>query len=194
MVTPTLDVLQTSRPFARTDSAREHTAVWELNCDQPERGLANPNSCVAKKRHPPNSGSRTVCVVDDDVVILMSMKRLLEGDGFEVRAFTSGDELLHYLEHNPVPVAILDIWMAGMTGMELMAHLCARSPQTHFIFVTGHEDDAAAATVKPAGPFGFFIKPFDDSEFLTAVHRAADDPLTVEVTEQRHTQTLALLV
>jgi len=81
------------------------------------------------------------------------------------------------MEENSVPLAILDIWMQEMTGMELLAHLCARSPQTHVIFITGHEDDAAEATVMQAGAFAFFIKPLDDAKFLAVVHRALGDPL-----------------
>ncbi|MFL6530802.1 MAG: response regulator, partial [Chthoniobacterales bacterium] len=71
-----------------------------------------------------------------------------------------------------VPVAVLDIWMESMTGMELLAHLCARSPETRVIFITGHEDSAAEATVMSAGAFAFFIKPFDEERFLGAVRRA----------------------
>lgn len=56
--------------------------------------------------------------------------------------------------------------MESMTGMELLAHLCARSPQTRVIFITGHEDAAAEATVKSAGAFAFFIKPFDEGSML----------------------------
>ncbi len=45
------------------------------------------------------------------------------------------------------------------------------------IFITGHEDDAAQATVMQAGAFAFFIKPLDDIKFLASVHRALGDPL-----------------
>ena len=46
--------------------------------------------------------------------------------------------------------------MENMTGMELLAHLCARSPETRAIFITGHEDHAAEALVMAAGAFAFF--------------------------------------
>jgi FixJ family two-component response regulator len=59
-----------------------------------------------------------------------------------------------------------------MTGMELLAHLCARSPSTRIIFITAHEDHAAEATVMQAGAFAFFIKPFDNIAFLAAVRVA----------------------
>ena len=62
--------------------------------------------------------------------------------------------------------------MENMTGMELLAHLCARSPKTRVIFITAHEDPAAEATVRQAGAFAFFIKPFDNKRFLAAVRDA----------------------
>ena len=62
--------------------------------------------------------------------------------------------------------------MDTMTGMELLAHLCARSPNTRCIFITGREDHAAEITVMQAGAFAFFVKPFDNKRFLQAVQEA----------------------
>lgn len=118
-----------------------------------------------------------VCLVDDDPSVRRSVSRLLQSDGFEVRAFSEPYFLLDYLSNNPVEVAVLDIWMERMTGMELLAHLCAKSPQTRVIFITGYEDPAARTTVTAAGAFAFFIKPFDDAEFLNAVRRAFNHPV-----------------
>lgn len=117
-----------------------------------------------------------VCLVDDDVSVRKSLSRLLESADFEVHAFSDPESFLKHLATNSVPLAILDIWMERMTGMELLAHLCARSPQTRIIFVTGYEDCAARATVMQAGAFAFLIKPFDDEELLTTVRRAFAEP------------------
>ncbi len=122
------------------------------------------------------SSSQAICLVDDDPSVCKAVRRLLESAGFQVQAFPEPDPFLKYLEINSVPVAVLDIWMERMTGMELLAHLCAKSPQTRVIFITGHEDHAAEATVKQAGAFGFLIKPFDDREFLALIERALDRP------------------
>jgi FixJ family two-component response regulator len=139
---------------------------------------ANQSSAQLVERDRPRvSGRRVICVVDDDPSVLKSVARLLESEGFSVRTFAHPDESLKYMEENSVSLAVLDIWMQEMTGMELLAHLCARSPQTHVIFITGHEDDAAQATVMQAGAFAFFLKPLDDAKFLAAVHRALGDPL-----------------
>ena len=116
--------------------------------------------------------TREVCVVDDDPSIRKSLARLLESSGFNVDAFSKPEAFLLHLATHPVRVAILDIWMENMTGMELLAHLCARSPETRIIFITGHEDDAAEATVMQAGAFAFFVKPFENKRFLSVVRNA----------------------
>jgi len=113
-----------------------------------------------------------VSLVDDDASVRRSVTRLLESDGFSVLAFSEPKEFLKHLGRHAVEVAVLDIWMDQMTGMELLAHLCAASPQTRVIFITGQEDPAARATVLQGGAFAFFLKPFDDTAFLTAVRRA----------------------
>jgi FixJ family two-component response regulator len=130
-----------------------------------------------KQDRPEVAGTEVICLVDDDPSVCKSVSRLLESDGFSVRAFSAPEAFLDHLATNPVPLAVLDIWMETMTGMELLAHLCARSPQTRVIFITGHEDPAAEATVMRAGVFAFFIKPFDDEPFLSAVHRALGHPV-----------------
>jgi FixJ family two-component response regulator len=72
--------------------------------------------------------------------------------------------------------------MDNMTGMELLAHLCARSPNTRCTFITGREDHAAETTVRQAGAFAFFVKPFDNKRFLEAVQNSFDRaPATKEV-------------
>ena len=119
-----------------------------------------------------NPSQHVVCLVDDDPSIRRSAGRLLESDGFMVRSFSEPKEFLAYIANNAVEVVVLDIWMDRITGMEVFAHLCARSPQARTIFITGREDRAARATVMQAGAFAFFIKPFDDAQFLQAVRRA----------------------
>ena len=113
-----------------------------------------------------------VCLVDDDESVRKSIVRVLESAGFKVQAFSEPDAFLRHLRMHSVPVAILDIWMDNMTGMELLAHLCARSPDTRCIFITGREDHAAEMTVMQAGAFAFFVKPFDNKRFLQAVQDA----------------------
>jgi len=123
---------------------------------------------------PATQTTDVVCLVDDDASIRRSITRMLQLDGVAVRAFHEPQEFLAYLTANVVRLTILDIWMEPMTGIEVLAQLRARSPQTRVIFITGREDETAERNVKQAGAFAFFMKPFDDNEFLQTVHRALD--------------------
>ena len=119
--------------------------------------------------------SAEICyVVDDDPSVRKSITRLLELEGFKVRAFGDPEDFLNQMATNPVRLVVLDIWMQQMTGMEVLAHLCARWPGTRVIFITGHEDRAAEATVMQAGASGFFIKPLDNEKFISAVQDALE--------------------
>jgi two-component system response regulator HydG len=116
--------------------------------------------------------ARIVCLVEDDDAVRKALKRLLKTAGFEVIEFVEAKSFLDHLESNAVPVLVLDIWMNGMNGMQLLAQLCAKSPKTRVIFVTGNEDRAAETTVMQAGAFAFLIKPVEDTQFLNAVRSA----------------------
>ena len=128
-----------------------------------------------------------VCLVDDDPSIRQSVACLLEANELAVRSFGEPEAFLTYIKANSVKVAIVDIWMKPMTGMELLAHLCAYSPQTRVIFITGRKDDTAKVIVMQAGASGFFVKPFEDGEFLASVHHALGDA----VSDNQHSTLLA---
>src|SRR4051812_25160240 len=96
------------------------------------------------------AANEVVCLVDDDPSIRKSVTRLLESVGFRVQAFGDPATFLEHVAANAVRVTILDIWMERMTGLEVLAHLCARSPRTRVIFLTGHEDRIAEKMVMRA--------------------------------------------
>ena len=113
-----------------------------------------------------------VCLLDDDLSVLKSMHYLLASDGFKVRPFHKPEDFLAHASVHRVPVLVTDIWMDGVTGLEVLARLCAISPKTSVIVITAREDLAARATAMAIGPVAFFMKPFDDEKFLTTVRDA----------------------
>jgi FixJ family two-component response regulator len=113
-----------------------------------------------------------VCLVDDDLSVLRSMQYLLASDGLKVRAFNKPEEFLAHAATHWVPVVVTDIWMDGITGLEILARTCAISPRPRVIVITAREDLAARATALQIGPVAFFLKPFNDEKFLAAVHDA----------------------
>jgi len=129
---------------------------------------------VAQMRKTPSEqpSPEIVCLVDDDPMMLRATGRLLASDGFAVRPFNKGEDFIAYVASHEVPLVVLDIWMKEMTGLEVLARLCAISPQTHVIVITGREDSAVRITAMQIGIVAFFIKPFNDEKFLAAVHDA----------------------
>ena len=113
-----------------------------------------------------------VCLVDDDASVLRSMQFLLASDGIAVRAFNNPAEFLVHAAANPVSVVVTDIWMKGVTGLEILARMCALTPRPRVIVITARDDLAARATAIAIGPVAFFLKPFDDEQFLAAVQLA----------------------
>jgi FixJ family two-component response regulator len=121
---------------------------------------------------PKTPRSEIVCLVDDDPLVLRSTGLLLASEGFVVRQFNNGEDFIAYVTLHKVPLVVLDIWMENMNGLEVLARLCAISPQTHVVVITGREDSAARITATQIGTVGYLVKPFDDEQFLEVVHTA----------------------
>jgi two-component system response regulator FixJ len=117
-------------------------------------------------------GNAEVCLVDDDPSVLRSMQYLLASDSIRTRTFNKPEEFLAHAANHPVPVVVTDIWMEGVTGLEILARMCAISPRPRVIVITARDDLAARATAMQIGPAAFFIKPFNDEQFLAAVRSA----------------------
>jgi two-component system response regulator FixJ len=115
---------------------------------------------------------QVICLVDDEPAVLTSVSRLLLSDGLPVKAFQEAAAFLDYAADHPVRVAIVDIWMEHMTGLEVQAKLAKISPETRVIVMTGRKDAAVEKTAKEYGAEAFFTKPFDDEAFLGAVRTA----------------------
>ena len=122
-----------------------------------------------------SEGGEEICIIDDDPSVLKSMKYLLAAEGFDVRPFNKAADFLTYAADHEVPLVVTDIWMDEVTGLEVLARLCAISPKTRVIVMTAREDLAARATAMAIGPVAFFMKPFDDDKFIAAVQDALKD-------------------
>src|SRR5438552_19012678 len=109
--------------------------------------------------------SAEVCLVDDDLSVLKSMQYLLASDGLAVRAFNKPEHFLAHAATHPVPVVVTDIWMDRITGLEILARMCAISPRPRVIVITAREDLAARATARQMGPVAYFMTPFNDDQF-----------------------------
>lgn len=113
-----------------------------------------------------------VYLVDDDPGVLKAMSRFLRTEGYAVQAFNAANEFLR--AHDPrVPgCAVLDMLMPDVDGLALQQALLESDCERFIVFVTGHGDIDSSVQAMKAGAVDFLTKPFDDKEFLAAVHSA----------------------
>ena len=114
-----------------------------------------------------------IWLLDDDVSMLKALGRLMNSAGFIVEKFNHPAAFLARLEHAPCRVAILDVWMPDMNGLEVQACLRRDSPETRIIFISGRDDPPVRHTALDAGALAFLTKPFDDESILQLVRKAA---------------------
>ena len=102
---------------------------------------------------------QTIALVDDDRNILTSVSMALEAEGFKVRTYADGSEALRGISSNPVDIAILDIKMPRMDGMELLTHL-RRNSNVPIIFLTSKDDEVDEVLGLRMGADDYVKKPF----------------------------------
>jgi FixJ family two-component response regulator len=120
----------------------------------------------------PTSNTDLVCLLDDDPSVLKAVARLFLSAGLQPQRFSNPEEFLDYAKIHRPPVAVIDIWMPLMSGLEVQSQLRELSPSTRVIIFTGKDDPRVRSTALNAGASAFLTKPFDDEELLTAVRLA----------------------
>ena len=110
----------------------------------------------------------TIALVDDDRNILTSVTMALEAEGFDVRSFTDGDAALRGLSAQPVDLAILDIKMPRMDGMELLQRLRKQS-DLPVIFLTSKDDEVDEILGLRMGADDYVKKPFSQRLLLERI-------------------------
>ena len=114
-----------------------------------------------------------ICVVDDDLSILRATKRLLATEGWNVEVFNDPTTFLRSAENDSCGVAVLDILMPIMSGLEVQSRLREVSPSTRVIILTSVDDPAVRSRALEAGAVAVLRKPINDQELLNQIQTAA---------------------
>ena len=123
---------------------------------------------------PANLG-RLVYVVDDDDAMRDSLRWLLESAGYRVCSYCSAERFLAAYKPDDGACLVLDVRMAGLSGLELQQELNRRGASLPIIFVTGHGDVPMAVDALKNGAFHFLEKPFKDAQLLALIEQAATE-------------------
>jgi two-component system response regulator ChvI len=119
---------------------------------------------------------KNIALVDDDRNILTSVSMLLEAEGFQVKAYSDGASALEGLNQTPPDMAIFDIKMPRMDGMELLNRI-RKTQQFPVIFLTSKDEEIDEVLGLRMGADDFIRKPFSQRlllERIRAVLRRAD--------------------
>ncbi len=118
--------------------------------------------------------AKRVLVVDDEKGVREALRQILEYEGIEVRAVDSGDIALKaYPEFHP-HLVLLDVKMAGMDGLEVLARLREQDPQAQVVMISGHGTIQTAVEATQLGAYDFLEKPLDTDRILLTLRHALD--------------------
>jgi two-component system, NtrC family, nitrogen regulation response regulator NtrX len=117
---------------------------------------------------------RRVLVVDDEPAIRQSLGGVLEDEGYTVAAVESGESCLAALPGTGFELVLLDIWLPGMDGLEVLARIqeIAFAERPEVVIISGHGSIEAAVKATKLGAFDFLEKPLSVEKVLVVVKNA----------------------
>ncbi len=111
-------------------------------------------------------------VIDDDEAIRDALQWLFKTRGVACRVWSGGEDFLAAWDPGWRGCIVLDIRMAGISGLECFDTLLARGCELPVIFITGHGDVPMAVAALKKGAFHFIEKPFNDHDLVDLVQKA----------------------
>ena len=114
----------------------------------------------------PQKNIKRVLVVDDEAVVRHGIKRVLKEKGIKTSLAANGKEALDLLEHKVFDIALIDIRMPDMSGIELLKKIKVNNQQPGIIMITGYPTIDTAVECIKLGALDYLVKPFrlDDLE------------------------------
>jgi DNA-binding NarL/FixJ family response regulator len=114
-------------------------------------------------------------LVDDHTIVREGLRRILEaqGDGWQIIEAGSGFQALECLRRQPIDVAIVDLSMPGMSGLELIKRIRAEHPQVRLLVLSMHAEEQYALRAFRAGAHGYVTKDTASAELAAAVGKVA---------------------
>ena len=114
----------------------------------------------------------TVFIVDDDLSVRRSLRRLVIAAGYDVREFASAQAVLAVADWPQPCCLIVDVSMPGMTGLDLLDELRSLRLTVPVILSSGYSDSTTLARARQADVLAFLAKPFRADSLLPLLERA----------------------
>lgn len=114
---------------------------------------------------------RSILIVDDDRLVLTGLRRDLESEGYEVLTADSGEAAVKACRADPPDLALLDVRMPGMPGMEIARWLRAET-DVAFVFLSAYGDRDLVKEAAEHGALGYLVKPVDIPQVVAVLEPA----------------------
>ena len=119
---------------------------------------------------------KNILVIDDEELIIRSLKKLLEKNGFSVFVAKNGQDGIAMSDVENFNLIIADIRMPGMNGVETVQSIYDNLKQSNLkkipvIFITGYADNDVELKARALGATSYIYKPFDINEFISVVKK-----------------------
>jgi len=114
----------------------------------------------------------SVLLIDDEEELVATLVERLELRGIAAQAALSGHEALELLAKKPFQVAVVDLKMPGLSGIDVLNVIRRKYPRTKVLLITGHGAEDPSAAEVPEGAFDILLKPFPIETLLERIHAA----------------------
>ena len=131
-----------------------------------------------------------ILLVEDDPAIVITLHRVLAGEGYEVSIEKTGDSGLARAKESAVDLVITDLKLPGLNGLDLVRELHAARPRLPILMITAHGTTESAIEATQSGAYDYLLKPFDIPELLklvedaVAASRLMSEPVQIGVAGQ----------
>lgn len=115
--------------------------------------------------------SHKILICDDEENI-REMLKLILGEFYELILVSSGEQALYTLENQKdIKIALLDIKMPKINGLDVLKEIRARFPKVKIVMVTGYKSVETAAEASKLGASGYIVKPFKSEDILETIRK-----------------------
>src|SRR5256712_12676278 len=117
---------------------------------------------------------KSILVVDDEKSQREILDMILSGEGYDVTTAASGEAAIKFAKERRFDLALTDLKMTGMDGIELLQHLLALDSSIIVILLTAHGTIDSAKEALRRGAFDYLEKPYDKAALMETINRALD--------------------
>jgi UDP-3-O-acyl N-acetylglucosamine deacetylase len=129
-----------------------------------------------------------ILIVDDEKNIVSSLTGILSDEGYDVSMTDDGVEALEIIQKDPPDLVLLDIWLPGMDGIEVLKTLKTYNPGVKVLIMSGHGTIDTAVKATKLGAQDFIEKPFSLDRITESVENALHAENSVPLAETKPSQ------